>query len=82
MTTITDSRLAVEKIDLAIIKLIEQRRDLCVHAKEQGEGLDLPDVLAESTAFWIEEAGDRALDEASAERVARLIARMCRAEDE
>jgi len=82
MTTITDTRLQLEQLDLQIIRLLEDRVQLCAEARERDEGLDTRDVEVEMISLWLEEALDRGLDEAAVERMAMLVTRMCRGEEE
>ncbi|MBU0458526.1 chorismate mutase [Patescibacteria group bacterium] len=82
MTTITDSRLQLEQIDQQIIGLIADRIQFCSEAREREEGLDSRDVESEFISQWIEEAADHGIDEVYMEKVAGVIVRMCRAEEE
>jgi len=82
MTTMTETRVDLEKLDQQIIALLAERVQLCNEARARSEGLESGEVLAEMLSFWIEEAIDRGLDETLTERVAGLVIRMCRAEDE
>jgi len=82
MTTITDSRLQLEKLDQQVIKLLAERMQFCAEARARDEGLDSRDVETEIISMWLEEAVDQGLDEVIVDRVANLVVRLCRAEDE
>ena len=82
MTTMTETRLDLEKLDQQIISLLAERVQLCRDARARSEGLESGDVQVEVLSYWVEEAIDRGLDETLVEKVAGMVIRMCRAEDE
>ena len=82
MTTMTETRLDLEKLDQQIISLLAERVQMCRDARARSEGLESGDVQVEVLSYWVEEAIDRGLDETLVEKVAGMVIRMCRAEDE
>ena len=69
MSTFHDIQDQIEAIDLQIIGLLADRAKLM-------QGLDDDtfdaDMLADTVALWIEEAGERGLPESVIEKMARL----------
>ena len=76
MITMTDIQAQLEKIDMQILDLLEERTRIL-----QGQGVG-PEEAAESAGLWLEEAADRGLDEARVEKIAKLIVGMCKATGE
>ena len=67
MMILTDIIEQLEKIDQQIIKLLEERVQIAT-----GNSLDT-DQEADVVSLWLEEAGERGLDEARMERLAKGV---------
>ncbi len=68
MVTLVDIVSQLEKVDMEIIALFEERVRLC---NQQG-GLDA-DQETELFSFWLEESGERGLDEDKMDKIGRLV---------
>ncbi|MCF7844944.1 MAG: hypothetical protein K9M03_03915 [Kiritimatiellales bacterium] len=82
MITITDTRIQLEKLDQQVLKLLSERVQMCIEARAREEGIDSKDVETDIISMWIEESVDLGLDEAITEKIANLVVRLCREEDE
>lgn len=80
MATVHDLHETLEQIDLQIIKLIEDRKKVVTDAKSDEEPAEADEL--EVLAFWTEEAADRALDEAVAEKICKGIIKICKQTEE
>lgn len=70
MTTFHDIQEQVEAIDVQIIALLATRAKL--YAGLDPNEIDA-DVLADTIALWIEEAGEHGLPESVMEKMAKLV---------
>lgn len=70
MTTYYDVQEQIEKIDIQILNLLADRAKISSSLEE--DSID-EDTLADTTAMWIEEAGERGLNEAIMEKMSRLV---------
>ncbi|MBU0766961.1 chorismate mutase [Patescibacteria group bacterium] len=82
MITMTDTRLQSEKLDQQVLKLFAERVQLCREARAREEGINSREVETEIISMWIEESIDLGLDEVIVEKIANLVVRLCREEDE
>ena len=73
MMTLVDIMEQLEKIDHQMVRLLEERRQLCM----QGGGVD-PEQEADLLAFFVEELSERGMDDDRAEKIGKLIAGLCR----
>ncbi|PIR54589.1 hypothetical protein COU75_00110 [Candidatus Peregrinibacteria bacterium CG10_big_fil_rev_8_21_14_0_10_42_8] len=71
MMTLTDIQEQLEKLDLQIIKLLDERTHICA-----GHSLSADDKL-DMLSLWLEEAADRGLDEVRVEKIGKLAIAMC-----
>lgn len=78
MITATDLQARLEELDLKLIALLRQRMQL---TREVGGRVD-PDLEREICSFWLEEAGERGLDEVTMEKLYKVVSHLCRASDE
>jgi len=78
MITATDLQERLKELDLKLITLLRQRAQL---TGEVGGRVD-PDLDGEMCSFWLEEAGERGLDEVSMEKLYKLVSHLCRASGE
>lgn len=70
MTTFHEIQDQVEAIDVQIISLLTDRAKLYGSLEENEIDAD---VLADTVALWIEEAGERGLPESVMEKMAKLV---------
>jgi len=82
MIVASDVQALLEKIDRQIIQLLDERLQICSELIEQGRGSDLRAEAENMLSLWLEEAADRDLDEATVERVCKLVVGMCLKEKE
>ena len=75
MSNALDIQEQIEKLDLQILSLIGDRVKLY---NELNLEEDEADMLADTVALWIEEATERGLDEALAEKMAKIVTIMSR----
>ena len=66
MMTLVDIKEQLEKLDLQIISLLEERARMCA-----GHNLDSDEEM-ELLSLWLEEAAERGMDEARMEKVGKL----------
>jgi len=71
---VDDILAALEKLDRQMVRLIADRRELV--AQIPG-GLSVDQEL-EIMSLWIDEAVERELDEASMEKMGKIVSQMCR----
>ncbi len=72
-----DVQEQLEAIDVQILRLIDERVQLCKRAG----GVD--DYHAsEIVALWLEEAAERGLDEGRIEKIGKIVAAMCKVSEE
>lgn len=70
MVTVHDIQEQIEQLDLQMLSLLQDRVKLYAEARrDDDEPLDDADVLA----MWIEEAGERGLDEGLVEKLCKII---------
>lgn len=69
-----DILAALEKLDRQIVRLIADRREL---VSQIPGGLSVDQEL-EIMSLWIDEAVERELDEASMEKIGKVVSQMCR----
>ncbi|MEI8230266.1 MAG: hypothetical protein WCG83_03935 [Candidatus Peregrinibacteria bacterium] len=74
MMMVDDILAALEKLDRQMVRLIADRRELV--AQIPG-GLSVDQEL-EIMSLWIDEAVERELDEASMEKMGKIVSQMCR----
>lgn len=70
--TFTDIQEQLEQLDLQVIKLLEERVRIC-----DGQELTADEEL-ESLSLWLEEAGEKGLDEGRMEKIAKLVIALSR----
>lgn len=69
MVSFYDIAEQLEHIDVQIIGLLADRAKI---SSDLEDSLDA-DMVAESVAFWVEEAGEKGLDEEIAEKICKLV---------
>jgi dihydroneopterin aldolase len=69
MVSYYDIAEQLEHIDVQIISLLADRAKI---SSDLEDSLDA-DMVAESVAFWVEEAGEKGLDEEIAEKICKLV---------
>jgi len=74
MMTPEDILAALEKIDQQLVRLFAERREL---VGQIPGGLSVDQEL-EIMSLWIDEAVERELDEATMEKMGKLINQLCR----
>ncbi|MDD3896784.1 MAG: hypothetical protein PHU04_03010 [Candidatus Peribacteraceae bacterium] len=78
MTPTHELQEQIEKLDLQILHLLRDRMHLCWDFS--GKEGHIPD--AETVLFWVEEAIDQGMDEEIIEKMAKLVASLCRKSEE
>ncbi|MDD5751520.1 MAG: hypothetical protein PHS73_03295 [Candidatus Peribacteraceae bacterium] len=74
MMSLEDILAALEKVDQQMVRLIADRRELT----SQIPGGLTTDQELEIMSLWIDEAVERELDEATMEKMGKLISQLCR----
>ncbi len=78
MIPVLDVQQQIEKIDLQIIKLLDDRAKLYSDIRAYGDTSD----GEETFALWVEEAADSGLDETIVEKICRLTMLLCKRREE
>lgn len=74
MMTMDDLLAALEKLDHQLVRLVADRRELVA----QIPGGLTPEQELEIMSLWMDEAVERELDEASMEKIGKILAQMSR----
>ena len=74
-----DLREQIERIDLQILHLLQDRAKLY---SDMGVDEESEDISSDTIALWIEEAGENGLDEVVVEKIAKLIILLCKRKEE
>lgn len=78
MIPVLDVQQQIEKIDLQIIKLLDDRANLYSDIRAYGD----KSYDEETSALWIEEASDSGLDETIIEKICKLTMLLCKRREE
>lgn len=79
MVTALEAQEQLEQIDVQILSLLEDRVKV-YNSMNLGE--DEPEVIAETIAMWVEEAGERALDEDLVEKIVKAVIMLAKREED
>jgi len=74
-----DLREQIEKIDLQMLRLLQDRAKLYLDMEYDEDSYD---VSSDTVALWIEEAGESGLDEVVVEKIAKLIILLCKRKED
>lgn len=78
MSMVQVAQSQLEKIDEQIILLLKERMQICSDLMDRGQGSALREEEANMLSFWLEEAGERDLDEEIMDKIFRMVLMMGR----
>lgn len=82
MLTMTDTRSQIQKIDQQLVKLLSDRKQICEDARRHGEGALIREIEMEQTSDIVEEGAEQEMDEIQLERLAAVVAKLCKGGEE